>query len=80
MLNGGGFFEKKWIAFWAEAASTAADLYDILAYKSVTPRDFSKDEKEPKYSNHLRAFGELSVVEKGGKNTLKVKLENRVDI
>ena len=48
MLNGGGFFEKNRSAFWVEAASTAADLNDILAYKSGTPRDFFKDAKEPR--------------------------------
>ena len=51
-----------------------------MAYKSGTPRDFFKDGKEPKYSNHLRAFGELRVVEKGGKKRLKGKLENHGDI
>ena len=40
MLNEGGFFEKNRSEFWAEAVSTAADLDDILAYKSGTPRDF----------------------------------------
>ena len=41
---------------------------------------FFKDGKEPKYSNHLRAFGELGVVAKGGKKKLKGKLENHGDI
>ena len=77
MLNRRGFFEKNRSAFWAEAASTAADLDDILAYKSGTPSDFFKDVKETKYSNHLRAFGELRVMAKGGKKKLKGKLENR---
>ena len=79
MLNGGCFFENNWSAFWAEAASTAADLDDILAYKSGTPSDFFKDGREPKYSNHLRDFGELMVVAKGCKKKLKGKLENRGD-
>ena len=62
MLRGGGFFENNWSAFRAEEESTAADLDDILAYKSGTPRDFFKDGKEPKYSNHLHAFSELGFV------------------
>ena len=41
---------------------------------------FLKNGKEPKYSNHLRAFGELGFMAKGGKNRLKGKLENRGDI
>ena len=70
------FTENNRSPFWAEIASTAVDLDDILAYKSGTPRYFFKDRKEPKYSNHIRAFGELMVVLKGGKKKLRGKLEN----
>ena len=80
MLKGGRFFEKNRSAFWAEAASTAADLDDILAYKSGKPSDFFNDGKEPKYSNHLQDLGELGVVAKGGKKKMKGKLDNRGDI
>ena len=51
-----------------------------MAYKSGTLSDLFKDGKEPKYSNHLCAFGELGVVAKGVKKKMKGKLENRGDI
>ena len=80
MLNAGGFFGDNRDKFWAECASTAAKLDDILAYESGTPISFFDDGKEPGYADHLHPFGELAVVAKGGKKKIKAKLENRGDI
>ena len=67
MLNGGGFFEKNQSAFWAEAASTAADLDDIWAYKSGTPGDFLRMGRNQSTVNIYKLLVNLGSLQKGAK-------------
>ena len=52
----GGFFGDNQDNFWAECASTATKLDNILAYKSGTPSSFFEDGKEPAYADFIHLF------------------------
>ena len=75
MLNHGGFFGEIRQKLWAECASTANKLDDILSYKRGVPGIIFDGDR--KYVNNLHAFGELAVVTTGGKQKIKAKLTDR---
>ena len=56
ILNAVVFFGDNQDNFWAERASTAAKLDNILAYKSGTPASFFEDGKEPAYEDFIHPF------------------------
>jgi hypothetical protein len=75
MMNAAKITEEKRKQLWAECASTATDIDNIVAAKETTPyRAFYG--KDPKYLNHLRVFGEYGII-KDYATSLKSKLKNK---
>ena len=63
MLNTAGFPLEMRQKFWAEAASTATKLENIMVHKTdeKCPHELFWDRK-PEYWKFLRTFGEMGVV------------------
>ena len=77
MLNGGGFDGKTRNIMWAECASTATLLENIIVKRNQTksPYEIMFGEKS-KIINHLKIFGEMGVV-KVNYDGMRAKLENK---
>ena len=78
MLNAAGFFGKARTDYWAEFASTAAKLDDLLSYSRGVPAKYF--EGIPSYEKYLHPFGELAVVTKGAIRKTQGKLINKGDM
>jgi len=68
MFNGAGFFGKTRTLNWAECASTATLLDDLLEYRRGTPSSFFFF-RNSKINKNLHPVGEFAVVTTGKKKS-----------
>ena len=78
MMNHAGFTMAKRQQLWCEAAQTATMLDNILVQDSAkSPSSTQFFGVDAKYSNHLRAFGEMCVVADTDNKVGRTKIDPR---
>ena len=77
MLNGTRLSASLRSWLWAECATVAIQVHNLLVKKSNEKCAYEKFCKSvPRYAKHLRVFGEMGTVRAYNKK-IKAKLENR---
>ena len=77
-FNGARMTKKMKLKLWAECASYVTDCHNIITSdENCEPPHLAFYGEMPRYSKHLRRFGEVAVVTKFGSNKIKGKLADR---
>jgi len=77
-FNGARMTKKMKLKLWAECASYVTDCHNIITSDgNCEPPHLAFYGEMPRYSKHLRRFGEVAVVTKFGSNEIKGKLADR---
>jgi len=77
MLNGAKIPTETRAKLWAECASTATKLENLICDKAANKSSYyNYFGKHPEYSQHLRTFGEMGIVAKHSNKKIKGKLED----